>query len=62
MKRGGGHLRTEECLVLGFFELEEGQRAAVADPEKTMTRGSHGAEALSDLHQVAISGKPSKSS
>jgi hypothetical protein len=57
MKRGGGHLRTEEFLILGFFELEEGQRAAVADPEETMTIASHRAE---ELVRLAPSGNQRK--
>ena len=57
MKRGGGQLRTEEYLILGFFKLEEGQRAAVADPEETMTIGSHRAE---ELVRLAPSGNQRK--
>jgi hypothetical protein len=41
MKRGGRHFRSEEFLILGLLELEEGQRAAVADSEETMTIGSY---------------------
>ncbi len=46
MKRGGRHFRSEEFLILGLLELKEGQRAAVADPEETMTIGSYRSEEL----------------
>src|SRR6266478_3367320 len=46
MKRGGRHFRSEEFSILGLLELEEGCRAAVADPEEAMTIGSHRTEQL----------------
>src|SRR6266849_3128774 len=57
MKRGGWHLRTEELLILGLLELEEGQRTAIADPEETVTIGPLRAE---ELVRLAPSGNQRK--
>src|SRR5436190_415503 len=58
MKRGGRHFRPEEFLIFGLLELEEGQRAAVADSEETMTIGSDRSE---ELVRLAPSGNQRKS-
>jgi hypothetical protein len=61
MKRGGRHFWPEEFLILGLLELKEGQRAAVADSEETMTIGSDCSEEPTRTKWQST-GKPSRSS
>jgi hypothetical protein len=52
------YLRPEQFLVFRIGELEEGQRAAVAQAEEAMAVGALGAEQFVDLTPGRDQGQP----